>query len=91
MQVDKSVFTKQRLPTEDTKLFLFSKGLEDQTGGIDNTEFGIENIQEEFLQNRSTPFEKMGRVFDERIDHWIKIGERRQEDDILLIGFDLSK
>ncbi len=91
MQVDKSNFDKHRIPSAGTRIFLFSKGLENQHGGFDGEEFGIQNIQEEILQNLSAPFKDLGGILNERIENWIAIGEVKQEDDILLIGFDLPK
>ena len=90
MKVDKTVFQKHQIPMDGTKVFLFSKGLENQEGGIKSAKFGIKNIQEEFLQNLSTPLKDMAKHFDESIENWMKMAGQKQADDILLLGIDLS-
>ena len=81
-------FTKQYISFEETTMFyLFSDGYEDQFGGPEGRKFMIKHFKQLLLEVHQKPAKEQKEILDNRFDQWI--GNTRQIDDVLVIGFRL--
>src|SRR5512133_1471435 len=68
------------------KFFFFSDGLPDQLGGAEEKKYSPKRIRDLILENKNLPIEKYSPLFSEDFEQWR--GERKQIDDVLLIGIE---
>lgn len=71
--------------TEDTCVYMFSDGYQDQFGGHDDKKFMIKQLRELIHKIHQEPMPKQKEILEETLNNWI--GPHRQIDDILLVGF----
>jgi serine phosphatase RsbU (regulator of sigma subunit) len=69
---------------EGDSIYLFSDGLIDQFGGTDGRKFSLNRLREVLRQNYHVEMPEMERQIDLKFQQWR--GDRKQIDDILLIG-----
>ncbi len=78
-------FTSHRMDiTKKEAIYFFSDGYPDQFGGENNKKFGNQRIRALITENQGKPMEEMGEIFSKEFDNWK--GERKQTDDVLMIG-----
>ncbi len=92
-QEKERIFDKHIIPFSaimpDTMFYMFSDGYQDQFGGIQNKKFMIKNLKELFLQiHKKTP-QTQHDLLKTNIKDWIKEGQEKQIDDILVMGIRL--
>lgn len=78
-------FTKHQINIEagDT-FYLFSDGFPDQFGGEKGKKYMLKNFKQLLLKISDESWEEFSDLFMEEYEHWV--GERKQLDDILVIG-----
>ena len=67
-------------------MYMFSDGLPDQFGGDDNRKFSPKRIRDIVKMDASVPMEKIEENLDRELTHWMKDGQIKQTDDILMIA-----
>ncbi len=67
-------------------MYMFSDGLPDQFGGDDNRKFSPKRIRDIVKMDVSVPIEKIEENLDKQLSDWMKDGEIKQTDDILMIA-----
>jgi len=81
----KTNFTNHKLILEkDTNLYLMSDGYQDQFGGERNSKFMKMNLKNLLLENQHLKMREQGDLLMKTFDEWK--GNRKQIDDVLLIG-----
>ncbi len=81
-----TVHFAQQAPT----LYLFSDGYCDQFGGQQNRKFMAKRFRETLLAINHQPLAQQKQVLDTTITDWIKEGDEKQIDDILVVGLKLK-
>ena len=71
---------------ENDTMYMFSDGLPDQFGGDDNRKFSPKRIRDIVKMDASVPIEKIEENLDKQLSDWMKDGEIKQTDDILMIA-----
>ncbi len=69
------------------KIFIFSDGLPDQTGGPDRKKYQSRRIRELLTEDTNSTMAHYSRQFSKDFYEWM--GEEKQVDDVLLIGIEL--
>ena len=69
---------------QDTTIYLFSDGLQNQQGGVINKRYSLKRLIELLSQNISLPMKNQKEMIHLEINNWIASSE--QNDDITLIG-----
>jgi len=69
-------------------IYIFSDGYVDQFGGEHGRKFLSSNFKELLIQNCSKPLNEQRYILEKSFDEWK--GERKQLDDILIIGFKIA-
>ena len=86
----KREFTLHRIDvTEPTTFYLFSDGYCDQFGGLHNQKFGSKRFKEFLLQIHKLPMDEQCKRIEANIENWVG-PDRKQIDDILVMGFKLG-
>lgn len=82
-------FTNHKIKFEkNDSLFIFSDGLPDQFGGPTNRlKYGPKRIRDKIMENVEKPMDELSEIFNNDLIEWK--GQRKQIDDILLIGVKL--
>ncbi len=70
---------------EETWVYLFSDGYQDQFGGVEGRKFLSKNLRNLLLDIHTQPFEQQKQHLSETLDQWK--GDTAQIDDVLVIGF----
>lgn len=73
---------------ENDSVYLFSDGFIDQFGGEDGRKFLSKNFKKLILENIHHPMVDQKNILENKFESWK--GERKQLDDILVMGFKLS-
>jgi serine phosphatase RsbU (regulator of sigma subunit) len=82
------VFTKHTIPLDKTTAFyIFTDGFQDQFGGPEGRKFSIGQIKDLFLANHKMPMDRQRGLLRNTLTEWM--GNEKQIDDILLLGFRL--
>jgi serine phosphatase RsbU (regulator of sigma subunit)/CheY-like chemotaxis protein len=68
-----------------TFCYIFSDGYQDQFGGQHNKKYMVRRLREFFYELHRLPCPLQKEMLEQELDKWI--GEQRQTDDILVIGF----
>ena len=74
--------------TEDTNVYMFSDGFQDQFGGDENCKFLIKRFRKMILNNFHLDFAEQRSIYEIKFNDWK--GENKQIDDVLLIGFKIK-
>lgn len=81
-------FTNHSIPLEDgMSFYLFSDGFQDQFGGFEDKKFSTKKFRELLLQSHHLSKSKQKEFLEESLQKWMKEGNEKQIDDILVIGF----
>jgi len=72
---------------DQTMVYIFSDGYQDQFGGPDSKKFMSKQLKEVFSEIHLLPTNEQKSIIDERLRLWMKSG--KQIDDILMIGLRL--
>lgn len=81
-------FELTTIPYEDgDRLFIFSDGLPDQTGGEERRKYQAKRIREALEQEEQLSMQALSRHFMQDFYQWM--GDEKQVDDVLLIGIEL--
>lgn len=84
------VFTTHSLKIEEpTYFYIYSDGFQDQFGGEKDKKFTIKKFTQTIIEASKEPFFMQRDVFDHRFQEWKGI-EKRQIDDVLVIGFEVA-
>ncbi|TAF33493.1 MAG: PAS domain S-box protein [Cytophagales bacterium] len=82
---NKTKFTTHTLQLKHgDRLFVFSDGLPDQFGGVNNKKYSSRRIREMIMANNSSSMEETQFLIQEDLTTWM--GDHKQTDDILMIG-----
>ncbi len=73
-------------PTEKIMIYMFSDGYKDQNGGRNGRRFMIKNFKDLLFSIHSFTPQKQMELLEEQFQNWIKPGNYRQIDDIMIIG-----
>ena len=73
---------------QDDLIYIFSDGFIDQFGGKDGRKFLSSNFKDLLLRNCSECLDEQKSILKKTFENWK--GERKQLDDILIIGFKIS-
>ena len=85
-------YTKQVIDiSKPTVFYTGSDGYQDQFGGKDGKKFMKKNLKKLALKIYSKPFKEQRNLFDTTITNWMKEGNEKQVDDILLMGFKIDR
>ena len=85
----KESFQNHVIPLQkDDLIYIFSDGFIDQFGGEDGRKFLANNFKELLIQNSSKSLYDQRMVIEKTFDEWK--GDRKQLDDILVIGFKIA-
>jgi serine phosphatase RsbU (regulator of sigma subunit) len=71
---------------EDTVIYLFSDGFQDQFGGHNDRKFSSKRFKELLFKIHSLPMEEQGQVLAQSLDDWMQPGAQKQVDDIMVLG-----
>ena len=78
-------FTNYSIPIEeDTLLYIFSDGYQDQFGGKNNKKFMAENFKKTLFHHHKQPLREQELMLSETFENWRD--NNKQTDDILVIG-----
>ncbi|TAF32183.1 MAG: hypothetical protein EAZ57_09740 [Cytophagales bacterium] len=81
-------FTLQTITLEKgSMVYLFSDGYRDQFGGTQNRRFLSKRFKETLTQASSLPMQAQKDALDSVLLSWMKEGNEKQTDDILVLGF----
>ncbi|MFT3741029.1 MAG: PAS domain S-box protein [Breznakibacter sp.] len=69
------------------KLFIFSDGLPDQTGGFEGKKYMNKRIREVLVEDKEATMAHFARFFSRDFHEWM--GDGKQVDDVLLIGIEM--
>ena len=75
--------------TENTTIYLFSDGFQDQFGGELNRKFSSKNLYNLLSNHHNMPMTEQHTFFNDTIESWMKAGKQYQIDDITLMGIRL--
>ncbi|NJL13302.1 MAG: hypothetical protein HC913_10080 [Microscillaceae bacterium] len=73
---------------EPTTFYLFSDGYPDQFGGPEGRKFMLKRLKELFLEMHRLPMDTQAEILNQALQNWM--GNERQIDDILVMGFRLG-
>ncbi|WP_291727466.1 7TM diverse intracellular signaling domain-containing protein [Bernardetia sp.] len=80
-------FTKHRVSLEnETVLYLFSDGIQDQFGGEKNKKFSPKRLRNLLLEHHQKPMDEQQAILRQTIESWQQEGKEKQIDDMLLVG-----
>lgn len=71
-----------------TQFYIFSDGFIDQFGGSDDSKFSSRQFKDLLLEIHTQPMAEQGKILDQRLASWM--GNNKQLDDIIVIGFKLG-
>ncbi|MCC5943579.1 MAG: SpoIIE family protein phosphatase [Bernardetiaceae bacterium] len=81
------IFTKHTIDaSQPTIFYLFSDGYQDQFGGERKKKFMIANLKKILLEIHHLPASEQQVILDQKIMEWMKTGNEKQIDDILVMG-----
>ncbi|WP_309939882.1 tetratricopeptide repeat protein [Aureibacter tunicatorum] len=84
----RSNFTKQVIKIEEEMHFYISSdGFQDQFGGEDGNKFMAKPFRSLLKDIHHHSFDDQKFILESKINSWMKIGNQKQVDDILVIGF----
>ena len=72
--------------SQPTTFYLFSDGYQDQFGGPEGRKFMTKRFRNLLLEIHQKPMEEQSEVLDQTIQDWMKEGNEKQVDDILVVG-----
>lgn len=75
---------------QETYIYLFSDGYQDQFGGKEGRKFMKSRLKKLILEHHQKPMENQKDILDDTIKNWMIDGKEAQLDDILIIGFKLD-
>lgn len=85
------LFTNHALSTQAiTTCYMFSDGYQDQFGGPEKRKFMNQNLRTLLLKNSTKSFGEQKEQLRDTLENWIKEGNEKQIDDILVVGFTVS-
>ncbi|PLX03492.1 MAG: hypothetical protein C0594_10325 [Marinilabiliales bacterium] len=73
---------------QDTYVYMFSDGYQDQFGGDKNRKFMASNFKKLLYDNHSLGFDNQADVISQNFSNWKR--DKKQIDDVLVVGFKLS-
>jgi len=86
---DRREFTLQTIDISTPSYFyILSDGYTDQFGGKDGSKFSTRQFKDLLLEIYQRPMDEQKKILNERIESWM--GDEKQLDDILVIGFKLG-
>lgn len=86
---ERRVFTLQTIDISAPSYFyILSDGYTDQFGGKDGSKFSTRQFKDLLLEIYQRPMDEQKKILNERIESWM--GDEKQLDDILVIGFKLG-
>ncbi len=74
--------------TKDVNVYMFSDGFQDQFGGEHNKKFLIKRFRQMILNNYNKDFNEQYAIYDIEFNNWK--GDKKQIDDVMLIGFKIK-
>ncbi len=81
------VFTKHFIKVDKpTYVYMFTDGFPDQFGGPDDRKFMANRLRDLFLEIHQKPFEEQKEILQNTFETW-KGSEKKQTDDVLVVGF----
>jgi len=72
-----------------TIIYLFSDGYQDQFGGLENRKFMTKRFRNLLFEHYQKPLSNQKQILETTLNDWIKIGDEKQTDDILIIGIEI--
>ncbi len=85
----KDTFTNHSIDLKkDDRIYIFSDGYVDQFGGDDGRKYLSKNFKQILLDNHQKSFPEQKRILEDNFESWK--GNRKQLDDLLVIGFKIS-
>jgi ligand-binding sensor domain-containing protein/serine phosphatase RsbU (regulator of sigma subunit) len=85
-----AIFTKHKLKLQENDvIYIFSDGYADQIGGPEKKKFYYKPFKDLLTSLHNLPMEEQKNQLDEITTNWR--GQRDQTDDILIVGFKVSK
>lgn len=86
-RIEEKDFTNHHIELQPgDKIFFFSDGLPDQTGGESNKKFGPAKVRELIMSNQQLTMPQYNNLFSSEFDAYM--GQHKQVDDVLLIGIE---
>ncbi len=89
-QEKERIFDKHIIPfsalQKDNMFYMFSDGYQDQFGGNQNKKFMISNMKKLFLEIYTKNPQEQHEILHNNIKKWMKEGNEKQIDDILIMG-----
>ncbi|MDK2978165.1 MAG: hypothetical protein PWP52_879 [Bacteroidales bacterium] len=73
---------------KDDLIYIFSDGFIDQFGGKDGRKYLTGNFKKLLIENHQKPLSEQKQILEKTFEEWK--GERKQLDDILVIGFKIA-
>jgi len=73
--------------TEGQTFYLFSDGIQDQFGGENGLKFSSKRLKNMLAEIHQLPLAAQQQMISNTMDQWMRIGNQRQIDDMLLVGF----
>src|SRR6056297_2012058 len=73
---------------KDDLIYIFSDGFIDQFGGKDGRKYLTGNFKKLLIENHQKPLSEQRQILEKTFEEWK--GERKQLDDILVIGFKIA-
>ncbi len=84
---EERIFQKQTFEIhENTVIYLFTDGFQDQFGGEHNKKFMTKRFRELLFSIHEKPMPEQHQILDETIENWRKQGNEQQIDDITVMG-----
>ncbi len=82
------VFTQITIPIlpQNTQIYLFSDGYQDQFGGYHHKKFMSKQFRELLFDNHKKTMSEQQQILDAAINQWISMGNETQTDDITVMG-----
>jgi len=82
---DEIAYTNHVFPlTEDSFVYLYADGYQDQFGGDNNQKFMTVKFEELLVEISTKPMAEQKQILEEQLNKWK--GDSRQIDDILVVG-----
>jgi len=79
-------FTLHTIDIEQpTAIYIYTDGFPDQFGGADGKKFSTQRLKNLLLEIHEKPMNEQKAILNRTMDEWM--GNRRQIDDMLIIGF----
>lgn len=84
-------FTRHKVSWSGSAMFyMFSDGFQDQFGGTEKRKFMRRRFKELLLAIHEKPMAEQEKILDSTLRNWMEIGNQKQVDDILVMGFRVS-